>query len=131
LVGSRSLTAERFGRDWRCPDQAFTLSSYVCAVGLTNSQAQPHWRLGGWAAMDVAIAANSANYAASTTAFTRKCWLNQLNLLILPKLVSPYTLVLQFPSWHLVMAIEVWEYTGEDIDELMRLDQIQAELYQE
>lgn len=122
----QSLAAQRVGRDWRCPDQLMSMSSYVCAIGISNPQAPPHWRFAGWASMNLPIAPPGSSYPVLSQISARRCLLDQLTLLVFPKTASPWTLKLQFPAWHLLINLEVWQYNGSDIDELTRLDEIEA-----
>lgn len=50
--------------------------------------------------------------------------------MVVPKLLSPWILELKFPYWLDQIYMEVWRYDGRDIDELQRLDELQALIQQ-
>jgi hypothetical protein len=97
-------------------------NSFVCAVGVRNTKAKRTWFLGGYASQNLLLGPSSTSiFVAYTQAARRRLWLDRLNLLIFPKLVSPWILELSFPWWHEQMELEVWRYDGSDVDDLQQI----------
>jgi hypothetical protein len=67
-------------------------------------------------------------FESAVSANQRRLRLGVRNLVVFPKLANPWTLELRFPYWHQLMDVEVWEYTGEDVDVFQRFSELEASI---
>lgn len=116
-------------RYYKIPTQSFAIDSYVVQIGLRNDLAPTHWQVGGYATMLLPILPSSTtDFTAAVAAYRQVLRLGVLNLVVLPKLVSPWILEIRFPKWMAQMYLEVWKYDGEDVDEFARFDELAQRL---
>lgn len=129
LLTRRSLVGIPNGRRYYYPPQKVDIPTYVCMVGVKNPEALDTWFVGAWASVLLPITpASGTGYPAAVDVARRNISLGQFNLVTAPKLVAPWQLQLTFPPWHQLINFEVWAYQGEDLDEFMILERIEAKL---
>ncbi len=108
---------------------AFTVpaDSYLMMFGFKNPDAKSNW----WLAADLyqqllTLPSSTSEFQASVEAFRTRCRLNTLSLVKFPNYgLLPFLVEIRFPPWHKKMDIEIWHYSGEEIDQsLNALNQI-------
>jgi len=118
LISSATLIGAPVGRRyWRIDPQNFTVNSHVALVGVSNQYAKSRWFVGAYASMLLPSPVSGSSTLTAIDAWRKVCSLGCYTLLDFPKIVDqPITLNLRFPKWQREVFVEVWEYTGQDID---------------
>lgn len=115
LVARRSLQASQTAAIIRVPTQTFLISTNVVAVGVRNSSAPASWYLGAWANCYANFTPSSqSDFVAVVKVHEQRLKLNNLNLVVVPKVTIGFILEVVFPKWFLAMDVEVWRYDGAD-----------------
>jgi hypothetical protein len=87
--------------------------STLIAVKATSSTALAHWRYAATAIQKVSTGIGSLSVPDAEANYTKKVYLDRLQLLFFPKLATTYSLTFKIPYWLSAINIDVWEYVGE------------------
>ena len=98
------------------PWQTALFDSHVVVIGIKAPEAPSNYFLGAWAQASIPfLPSSTSGFAANIVTARMMCRLRMLNLFVVPKYIaSPWILQLDFPKWHRVVEIEVFEYNGTD-----------------
>ncbi len=106
----------RPGHYLRIPNLSLPCVSSTLMIGIQSATADPFWKTGGWASMNLlAIPSTTTEFAAvvEDVASSFRCKLGKLNLVRFPDLnLYPYLLIFETPHWFEDVYIEVWQYSG-------------------
>lgn len=83
------------------------------AVRIDSVSAKPTWRFAGDLYQDIRVGILVGGQA-DAIATSRRAWLNQICLFMLPLWATTYQLSYLPPKWFQDVQITVWEYTGTD-----------------
>lgn len=90
----------------------------ILAARVTSSDAQPHWRTGGWLTPILDLSATPVKDAR----WGQMCVpLRTPGILILPEFVQSYRLRFDAPKWLKHVHLEIWQYIGPIDDSTEKL----------
>lgn len=111
------------------PDRTLFMESSVLMIGARNPEAGPNWFLACRAFQLLSfLPSSTSQFVAAVQAEQRIVRLDTLNLIVFPKLAPQWLLQLRFPIWHKQMYIEVWSYSGQDLDTFSELARIEGKI---
>lgn len=105
--------------------------SYVMMFGFRNDNAPSRWWYAATVSMKLlTLPSSTSEFMASVHAFSRKCGLRELSIIQFPNYgLLPFLAEIRFPSWHEQMYLEVWKYSGDEINVAMQtLERIETKI---
>lgn len=109
------------------------LENHIISVLVTSTTAKETWYYAGILSQKIRTGITVGGNTDVEVQQTRKLYLGKLNLLILPRLATNYSISFDVPSWFEQVEYFVWEYTGTVIDstdeilEIIKIDLLRIE----
>ena len=92
------------------------LDKHVIAVVVHSRTAKSTWHFAGFLGQKI-FSGQVVSGAPDTFAVTkRKLWLDQITLLVFPRLTSTYSIFYEVPYWFDEVDFTIWKYIGPDRD---------------
>lgn len=100
------------------------VTSNVVMIGMRNSRAKSTWTYAGMAYMNAFSSPSSASsFSSAVEIGSQKLRLGTLTLFQAPSLKLPlYYVEIRIPFWHQLMEVEVWQYSGDEINPVIRIE---------
>lgn len=100
------------------PPISIVCDSHLMMFGFRNDEAKPTWRFAARVHMKLlTLPSSTSEFLASVEAFSQGCNLRELTLIQFPNLgLLPFLAEINIAKWHKKMYIEVWKYSGDEID---------------
>jgi hypothetical protein len=101
----------------------FLLESFIVAVSVaTTVPDSATWRFAGYANQKISTGLVLGGSQDATLNKSQALFLDQINLVMFPKISANYSLSVSLPEWFRSAQITVWQYTGvDDTDEKILL----------
>ncbi|BAZ02245.1 hypothetical protein NIES37_62570 [Tolypothrix tenuis PCC 7101] len=107
------------------------VNSRILMIGMRNRQAKDTWRYAGTAYMNLfTLPSSTSLFAAGVETARQDLRLGTLTLIQFPELqLYPYYVEVRVPPWHQEMLVEVWQYSGDEVDVIKTsIDEIKSTL---
>lgn len=121
------VTANKWAR---IPDIVvpFQFDAHVLAVYVnTNVPEGKDWNFAGYLFQKFLLGITVGGVPEADTLSVRTLSLDEVKLVIYPKITTTYSITIRVPKWFKDASIQVWEYTGPDFDtvddSLQRIEQ--------
>lgn len=133
LVARRTYKSRKLPKNQRVPIQAqvFIVDSPAIIIGCKNRLAKPSWWLAGNAYQKILTSLSSTSqFIAGVEGSRYKIRLDTLHLIRFPDWqLKPYMLEFKPAFWHDEMLVEVWKYSGDELDgDLARIQTIEQKV---
>ncbi|MBL1177830.1 hypothetical protein [Pantanalinema sp. GBBB05] len=131
LVARQTYLVNDGARVWeRLPAKEFLIeNSNVLIIGLSASYRRSTWYTGAWASQMLFFLPSSTSiFPAIVQHRTKKLRLGIQNLVVFPKVLSPWLLQLNFPYWLQDITVEIWRYDGRDESVFDHLNRVESKL---
>ena len=130
LVARRTYRSRKLANKQRVPigTQSFIVDAPAIMIGCKNKLAKPSWWLGGNAYQRILTHPSSTSvFVAGVEGSRYTIRLDILHLIRFPDYqLRPYMLEFKPAFWHDEMLVEVWKYSGEELDgDLARIQTIE------
>lgn len=100
------------------PPVTSVVDSPAVIIGMSSKTAKPNWWLAGNVSMVLLTSPSSTSqFQVGIEAYRQKIPLGLPTLVRLPDWqLQPYLLRVEIAKWHTEMFIEVWKYSGDELD---------------
>lgn len=100
------------------PTISVIAESHLMMFGFRNSQAKQTWNFAASVNMKLlTLPSSTSEFMASVAAFSKGCNLRELTLVKFPNYgLLPFLAEIRIAKWHKEMFIEIWKYSGDEID---------------
>lgn len=115
----------------RIPSQQFIANAPILMLGCRSATASPYWSLGCWASQVLLITPSVTSTFMATCHVERvACRLNMFTLIKFTDYqAGPYLLKIDIPHWIDQLEVEVWYYSGDELNPTLRdLEAIKSHL---
>jgi hypothetical protein len=93
----------------------FVLDKFILAVSIeTDVPSNSIWRFAGYINQKISTGLVVGGNQDATTVKGQPLFLNQINLILFPKISTNYSVSVKVPKWFTRASVIVWEYTGVD-----------------